>query len=184
MGLCFFHSRLTMHKNLPYDGLFYVQLQTILLNSEEYECNRAARKRIGGHFEQVSTSLAMLVHSYATEISIVHVGWLTKSSLSKRTNGGGPLRLAVKCSLKILSISSLRSAGSRCWSSNFIMMSRLNWSNLVNTAITGTRKMPHFNRQLIRLSLTTYHSYPDKCPQSASNLAMADHWPSKRNTRK
>ena len=28
-------------------------------------------------------------------------------------------------------------------------MSRLNWSYLVNTAITGTRKMPHFDRQFI-----------------------------------
>jgi hypothetical protein len=141
MGLSSSHSRPTMHKSLPLNGLLYVQLQIILLYSQEDECDRATRKRIGGHFKQISTPLAILVHSYATVISIVHVGWLPKSSLSKCTNGGDPLRLAKKCSLKILSISSLRSAGSRCWSSNFILMSRLNWSYLVNTAITGTRKM-------------------------------------------
>ena len=97
----------------------------------------------------------MLMHSYMTEISIAHIGWLTKSSLSKHTNGGGPsgLRLAKKCLLKIFSISSLRSARSQCWSSNFIVISRLNWSYFVNTAITGTRKMPHFDCQFIKLCL-------------------------------
>ena len=30
------------------------------------------------------------------------------------------------------------------------MISRLNWSYLVNTAITGTRKMPHFDCRLIK----------------------------------
>ena len=53
----------------------------------------------------------------------------------------------------MLSISSSSSAVSRCWSSNFIMMSRLNWSYLVNTAITGTRKMSHFDHQFIKLCL-------------------------------
>jgi hypothetical protein len=62
-----------MHKNLPFNGLLYVQLQIILLYSQEYQCNRAARKGIGGHFEQISTPLATLVHSYATEINIVHL---------------------------------------------------------------------------------------------------------------
>ena len=95
----------------------------------------------------------MLVHSYATEISLLHIGWLTKPSLSKHTNGGDPWRLAKKCSLKILSISSLRSAGSRCWSSNFIMISRLNWSYLVNTAITGTRKIVSFRSPIHKVVL-------------------------------
>jgi hypothetical protein len=33
------------------------------------------------------------------------------------------------------------------------LISRLNWSYLVNTAITGTRKLPHFDRQFIKLCL-------------------------------
>jgi hypothetical protein len=66
-----------MHKNLPFNSLPYVQLQITLLYSQEYECNRAARERIGSHFDEISTSLAMLVHFCTTEFSImmVHDGW-------------------------------------------------------------------------------------------------------------
>ena len=60
-------------------------------------------------------------------------------------------------------------------------MSRLNWSNLVNTAITGTGKIPRVNLDS-ESCVGTHHFYRDKYPRNASTLAMAEHSPSERST--
>ena len=103
---------LTMHRSLPLNCLFDTQLQIILLNSQEHDSNDAARELIGSLFNKLSTPLALLVHPCGTELSVEQASWSTKLSLSKRTNGADALSL-VKCSsLKTLSNSVSRSAGS------------------------------------------------------------------------
>jgi len=138
------HSCPTTYMNLPLNSFLYVQLQVILLYWQHYECNSTTIKCIGSYFDKIDTLLAILVHSCITDINVVHFNWLTIPLPSKHTNGGDPIRLARYCSPKTLSISLLRSVGSLSWSSNFILMSRLNWSYLVNTAIIGTWKDPSF----------------------------------------
>ena len=143
MGPCSLHSTLIIRSNLPSNCLFYVQLKIVLLDSQEHKGNDAAWQLIYSLFKKLSTLLFMLVHPCATEMSVAHVGRLTKFSLSKRTNGADLLRFAKYCSSKTFSTSVLRSAellvGSRPWSSSLNLTSRLKWSYLVNTAITGTR---------------------------------------------
>jgi hypothetical protein len=56
------------------------------------------------------------------------------------------------------------------------MMSRLNWSYLVNTAITGTRKMPHFARQFIKVCLDVPFlsgQTSPKCFKSSNGRSLA-----------
>jgi len=84
---------LANYENSPFDGLLYAELEVIALYGQKHEGNYAHTERIGSHFNKFSTSLVMLVHSYGTGINM-GVNWLNKFSLSKRTNGGGPLRLA------------------------------------------------------------------------------------------
>jgi hypothetical protein len=98
--------------NLPSNCLFDVQLQILLLDSQEHEGNDAARKLIDSLFKKLGTLLVMLVHPCGgTEINVSHAGRLTKFSLSKRTNGADLLRLAKYCSSKTFFTSALRSAG-------------------------------------------------------------------------
>jgi hypothetical protein len=111
VGLCSPHSILIIRRNLPLNCLFYVQLQIVLLDSQEHEGNDAARELIDSLFEKLSTLLVMLVHPCGTEISVSHASLLTKFSLSKHTNGADLLRLVKYCSWKTLFISSSRSAG-------------------------------------------------------------------------
>ena len=79
--------------NLPFNKLLYVQLQIVLLYSQEHEVNNAARECIGSHFDKFTTPPARLVHSCKISMSIIHASWLTKFSLSKHTNDGDPPRL-------------------------------------------------------------------------------------------
>jgi hypothetical protein len=108
------HTRIILlsllHRNLPSNCLFYAQLQIILLNSQKNEGSGAAGEFIGSLLNKLSTPLALLVHLCETEISVAYSIWPKQSSLSKRTNGGDPLRWARNCSLKTLSISALRRA--------------------------------------------------------------------------
>jgi hypothetical protein len=116
------------------------------LNNEEHERNNITRELIGSFFNKLSTLSAGLVHVCGTEIRVAYAIWLTKLSLSKHTTGADPVSLARYCSSKILSISAVRHAGSVLvstpWSSNLKIVSRLNWSYFVNTAITGTAEIP------------------------------------------
>jgi hypothetical protein len=129
MGLCPPRSILTIRWNLPSNCLFYVQLQIVLLDSQEHERNDAARKLIDSLFKKLSTLLVMLVHPCGTEISEAHASRLTKFLLSKRTNGADLLRLAKYSFLKTFSTSASWSAGllvgSPPRSSNLNRMSRL-----------------------------------------------------------
>ena len=69
----------------------------------------------------------------------------------------------------------------RSSSSHTIFMLRLNWSYLVNTAITGTGKPPRVNPSSYSCVLT-YHSYPGKYCRNTSSLVMAGHYPLGCNT--
>jgi hypothetical protein len=71
--------------NLPSNCLFYVQLQILLLDSQEHEGNDAARELIDSLFEKLSTLLVMLVHPCGTEINVSHAGRLNKI-LTLQTN--------------------------------------------------------------------------------------------------
>ena len=133
--------------------LLYAKFQIILLNSKEHDGNNMAGELISSLFNKFSTMLALLVHPCGTEFSVEHTSWLRRLSLSKRTNGADSLSLARYSSLKILSTSVSRSIGSSFWSSNLNPISRLNWSYLVNTTITGTRKAFHVGPQLTQLRL-------------------------------
>ena len=87
-------GHLADYENSPSDGLLYAELEVIALYSQKHEGNCTRTECIGSHFNEISTPLIMLVHSYGTGINM-RVNWLNKkSSLSKRTNGRGPLRLA------------------------------------------------------------------------------------------
>ena len=85
-----------MDNYLPCNGLLYAELQVIPLYGHEHESNHAATECIGGNFNETITSLSMLLHHCRTGINTACVYQLTTSgpSLSKRINGGGPLRLA------------------------------------------------------------------------------------------
>ena len=72
MGLSSPRSRITIHKNLPFNSVLYVQLQIILLYSQENE-RGAARKCLGSHVDKTRTTLARFVHSYRTEINVIYV---------------------------------------------------------------------------------------------------------------
>jgi len=89
------HTRryLAIFENSPLNGSRYSELDVIALDSHEHKGNYACTECIGSHFNKISTPLVMPVHSYGTIINM-GVSWLKKSSLSKQTNGGGPLRLA------------------------------------------------------------------------------------------
>ena len=141
-----FYSHHKTDRGLLLNCLVYAQLHIVLLNSQEHQGNNTTREFIASLFNKLSALLARFVHSCGTGISIVHAGWFTKSSLSKHTAGADTGSLARYCSLKIFSTSALRSAASvlvsRPWSSNLKLVSRLSWSYLVNTAITGTREIP------------------------------------------
>jgi hypothetical protein len=60
------------HGNLPFDGMVYIQLQIVLLYSQEHEANDATRERIGSPVNKIRTTLAGLVHSCRTAISAIH----------------------------------------------------------------------------------------------------------------
>jgi len=92
-GTTHLHHYLANYENSPFDGLLYAELEVIALYGQKHKGNYARTECIGSHFNEISTSLIMLVHSYRTGINM-GVNWLNKSSLSKRTNGAGPLRLA------------------------------------------------------------------------------------------
>jgi hypothetical protein len=72
MGLCSPHSTLIIHRNLLSNCLFYVQLQIVLLDSQEHEGNNTAQELIDSLFKKLSTLLIMLVHPCGTEISVAH----------------------------------------------------------------------------------------------------------------
>jgi hypothetical protein len=94
MGLQSSHSHFIIHGNLPFYSMPYVQLQIVLLYSQEHEVDSAAGECISSLVNKISTTLARLVHSCKTLMSIVRASWLTKSSLSKHTTDGDPLRSA------------------------------------------------------------------------------------------
>ena len=85
-----------MHKVLPFKGLLYAELQIILLYSHKHKGNCATTECIGSYFNETNTSLSMLLHLCRTDINTARVHQLTTSwsSLSKRINGGSPLRPA------------------------------------------------------------------------------------------
>ena len=91
-GATCLHRYLTICGNLPFNGFPYAELQGIALYSHEHKDNYTPTQFIGRHFDKISTPLIRLVHSYRTGINMV-VNCLKKTSLSKRTNGGGPVPL-------------------------------------------------------------------------------------------
>jgi hypothetical protein len=92
MGLHVYRN-LTICGNSPFNGLPYAKLKVAALYRHEHKGNYAPTECIGCHFDKISTQLIILVHPYRTEVK-VDVKCLKGSSLSKRTNGGCPLRLA------------------------------------------------------------------------------------------
>ena len=66
------YSHPIIHGNLPFNSMLYVQLQIVLLYSQEHEVNNAARERIGCLFNKFTTLLVRFVHSCKTSMSIVH----------------------------------------------------------------------------------------------------------------
>ena len=96
MGLHSSRSCPAMHNNLPCNCLLYTELQAIPLHGHKHEGNRAAIECIGGNFNETVTSSSTILHLCRTRINTARVHQPTTSwpSLSKRINGGGPLRLA------------------------------------------------------------------------------------------
>jgi len=92
-GTTHLHCYLAICENSPFNGLLYAELEVFSLYSHEHKGNYAPIECIGGHFNEIITPLIMLVHPYRTEIKM-GVNWLKKTLLSKRTNGGDPLRRA------------------------------------------------------------------------------------------
>ena len=92
-GTTHLHCYFAICEHSPFNGLLYAKLKVIFLYSQEHKGNYTLTECIGSCFNKISTLLVMLVHSYRTEIKM-GVNWLKKPLLSKRTNGGGPLRLA------------------------------------------------------------------------------------------
>jgi len=92
-GTTHLHNYLTIYESSPFNSLLYAMLEVIALYRQEHERNYAPTECIGSHVNKISTPLIVLVHSYRTEIRM-GINWPNKSSLSKRTNGGGSLRLA------------------------------------------------------------------------------------------
>jgi hypothetical protein len=72
MGIFSSHSRQIIYLNVPFNGLAYVQLQIILLHSQEHEGNDVVRECVRRLLNQISTSLTRLVHVYRTEISDIY----------------------------------------------------------------------------------------------------------------
>jgi len=68
-----------MHKDLPSNGMLYTEFQVIPLYSHKHEGNRAVTESIGGHFNETSASLTMLLHLCRTDINTVRVHQLTTS---------------------------------------------------------------------------------------------------------
>jgi hypothetical protein len=85
VGLCSPHSTLIIRRNLLLNCLFYVQLQIVLLDSQEHEGNDAARELIDSLFEKLSTRLVMLVHPCGKEISVSHASLLSNKILTLQT---------------------------------------------------------------------------------------------------
>ena len=92
MGLHVYRN-LNICRNSPFNGLPYAELEVVALYRHEHKGNYVPTECIGCHFNKISTQLILLVHPYRTEVN-VDVNCLKGSSLSKRTNGGCPLRLA------------------------------------------------------------------------------------------
>ena len=92
-GTTHLHLCLDPYENSPFDGLLDAKLKVIALDSHEHKGNYVPTECIGSRFNEISTPLIMLLHTYGTEIKR-GVHWLMKPLLSKRTNGGDPLRLA------------------------------------------------------------------------------------------
>ena len=74
MGMFSSHSHPIIHLNVPSNGLAYVQLQIILLHSQEHEGNDVVGECVRRLFNQISTSLTRLVHIYRTDISEMYAG--------------------------------------------------------------------------------------------------------------
>ena len=68
----------TMHKNLPFNGLLYTQPQVISLYGHKHEDDDVVTECIGGHFNETSTSLSMVLHLYRIDINTAHVHQLAK----------------------------------------------------------------------------------------------------------
>ena len=79
MGLHLSHPCPDMHKDSLSDGQLYAEFQVIPLYSHKHEGNRAVTESIGGHFNETSTSLSMLLHLCKTDINTVRVHQLTTS---------------------------------------------------------------------------------------------------------
>ena len=69
------YSSLTIHKNLPFDGLLDAQLQVILLYSHEHERNHTATKCVGCQFNKIINSFARHVHHWRKKIRRGHLGY-------------------------------------------------------------------------------------------------------------
>ena len=80
-------------ENSPFDSLLYAKLKVITLYSHEHEGNYTPTECVGSQLNEIGTPLFTPLHSYRTDIKM-GMTWLEKPSLSKRTNGGGPLSLA------------------------------------------------------------------------------------------
>jgi hypothetical protein len=74
MQLCSPQFTLIIHGSLPLNCQSYAQLHVMLLNSQEHKGNDATGELIGSLFNKLSTLLVVFVHSFGTEISIVHAG--------------------------------------------------------------------------------------------------------------
>ena len=77
MGPRSFRPRPPVHKDLPFNGLLYIELQVVSLYGHKHEANDAVTQCIGRHFNQTSTSLSMLLHLYRMYINMARVHQLT-----------------------------------------------------------------------------------------------------------
>ena len=68
MGLNSSHPPFALHKDLPFNGLLYAELQIIILYSQKHDGHRAATECIRRHFNKTGTSFSMHLHVWKTDI--------------------------------------------------------------------------------------------------------------------
>ena len=73
-----------MCDNSPFNAMLYIQLQIVLLYSQEHKVDSAARECIGSLFNKIGTLLSGLVHSCRRAIRGVYA-WLVYKILTLQT---------------------------------------------------------------------------------------------------
>ena len=69
-GVTHVHRYLSVCLNSPFNCLPYAKFKVITLYTLEHKSNYVATKCFSSHFDELSTPLALIVHSYRTKIKM------------------------------------------------------------------------------------------------------------------